>query len=189
MLSDHKPRDIALLDALDALPRVSIREQVWRTVRDGRDPLEGGKSRGRWGHDGMETLYTAQQEQGAVAEVFSFLSLQPVFPSKVHWATYEIQVNLQDVAVLPSLSALEPLGLDVSSYRSRDYSRTQEIGDAALFLGFSGLMVPSARWDCINLVIFTERAEPGQVTVVGAPNRVDWDQWREHLRAISRARS
>ena len=65
----------------------------------------------------------------------------------------------------------------------------REIADAALFLGFSGLVAPSARWVCPNLVVFTEKIEPGQLTLVGSPNRVDWEAWREQLRRNTRARS
>ena len=39
-------------------------------------------------------------------------------------------------------------------YESVNYHRTQEIGAAVAFLGCDGLMVPSARWDCENLVLF-----------------------------------
>lgn len=33
--------------------------------------------------------------------------------------------------------------------------QTQQIGTAVQFLGFDGLIVPSARWECKNLVLFT----------------------------------
>jgi hypothetical protein len=46
----------------------------------------------------METLYTSHEEHGSVAEIHSLLSLQPVFPSKLQWLTYEIQAELEDVA-------------------------------------------------------------------------------------------
>jgi hypothetical protein len=180
---------MALLDLLDALPRSTLRQRVWRTVREGRDPLEGRKSRGRWGHDEMETLYTSYVKQGSVAEIHALLSLQPVFPSKVQWSTYEVQAELENVASLPTLQKLAELGVDVEKYRSREYGRTREIADAALFLGFSGLVAPSARWVCPNLVVFTEKIEPGQLTLVGSPNRVDWEAWREQLRRNTRARS
>jgi RES domain-containing protein len=180
---------MALLDALDRLPRSAIRQCVWRTVREGRDPLEGSKSRGRWGHDGMETLYTSHEEHGSVAEIHSLLSLQPVFPSKLQWLTYEIQAELEDVASLPTLPELAELGVDKERYRLREYGRCQEIADAALFLGFSGLIVPSARWECTNLVVLTEKTEPGQLTLVGSPKSVDWSRWREQLRAATRTRS
>ncbi|HEY8670102.1 MAG TPA: RES family NAD+ phosphorylase [Terriglobales bacterium] len=188
MGDEHKPRDLDLLDALDRLPRSAIRQLVWRTVREGRDPLEGGRSHGRWGHEGMETLYTSCEEEGSVAERHALLSLQPVFPSKLQWATYQVQAELDGVALLPTLPELATLGVDVEKYHHRDYARTQEIADAALFLGFSGLVVPSARWDCINLVVFPERIEPGQLTLVGSPGPVDWPKWRERLRARTRTR-
>ncbi len=134
----------------------------------------------------METLYTSYEEQGSVAEIHALLSLQPVFPSKLEWSTYQVQVELENVASLPNLRQLAELGVDTDKYRSREYGRTQEIADAALFLGFSGMAVPSARWECSNLVVFTERIGPGQLTLVGSPNRVDWDEWREQLRSRTR---
>jgi len=70
---------------------------------------------------------------------------------------------------------MQRIGVDIDKYRSREYGRTQEIADAALFLGFSALVVPSARWECPNLVVFTEKIEPGQLTLVGSPNLVDWE--------------
>jgi RES domain-containing protein len=185
---EHKPRDIALLDALDRLPKTTMSARVWRTVKDGRDPLEGGRSRGRWGHDGMETLYTSHEEDGAVAEIHSMLSAQPVFPSKLRWFTHEFEVELDDVMSLPTLRQLAELGVDAARYQAREYSRTQEIADAAVFLGFKGLVVPSARWECTNLVVFTERTDPGQLIVIGKPRLVDWTTWRER-RAAARGRT
>jgi hypothetical protein len=51
---------------------------------------------------------------------------------------------------------LEHLDLDVKRYESISYHRTQEIGAALAFLGCDGLIVPCARWDCENLVLFME---------------------------------
>jgi hypothetical protein len=183
----HKPRDIALLDALDRLPRTMIQTRVWRTVKDGRDPLEGGHSRGRWGHDGMETLYTSHEEDGSIAEIYSLLAMQPVFPSKLRWLTHELDVELNEVLTLSTFPELAALGVDTARYQVREYDRTQELADAALFLGFKGLVVPSARWNCTNLVAFTEKTDPDQLTVVGAPKSVDWAAWRAH-RVASRGR-
>ncbi|MCG6204997.1 RES family NAD+ phosphorylase [Rhodopseudomonas sp. HC1] len=175
---EHKARDIALLDALDRLPRVAIRSRVWRTVRAERDPLEGGSSRGRWGHEQMETLYSSFEEDGSIAEIFSLLSSQPVFPSKLRWLAYELQAELEDVLSLSTLPELAALGVDTTRYTAREYRRTQEIADAALFLGFKGLVVPSARWDCSNLVTFTEKTDPDNLTLVSAPKAIDWTEWR-----------
>jgi hypothetical protein len=180
VIDAHKPRDMALLDALDKLPRLTIQQRVWRTVRDGRDPLEGSRSRGRW-------VYTSHLKDGSIAEIYALLSAQPVFPSKVQWLAYELQVELANVASLPTLPELAGLGVDVARYQHREYERTQEVADAALFLGFDGLITPSARWDCTNLVVFTESIDPGQTALGGPPDRVDWDKWREFMRTRPRA--
>jgi hypothetical protein len=68
----------------------------------------------------METLYTSHEEHGSVAEIHSLLSLQPVFPSKLQWLTYEIQAELEDVASLPTLPELAELGVDKERYRLRE---------------------------------------------------------------------
>jgi hypothetical protein len=135
----------------------------------------------------METLYTAFEADGSIAEIYSLLSLQPVFPSKVQWLTYEVQAELDGVCSLPALPELAALGVDIDRYRQREYGRTQEIADAALFLGFSGLIVPSARWDCANFVAFPERLGPEHLVLVGSPDAVDWDKWRAKVRGGSRS--
>ena len=52
--------------------------------------------------------------------------------------------------------SLEELGVDMERYSGRSYQRMQEIGAAVAFLECDGLLVPCARWDCENLVLFTE---------------------------------
>lgn len=48
------------------------------------------------------------------------------------------------------------LELDESRYTKRGYNRTQQIGAALNYLGFDGLIAPSARWDCDNLIVFED---------------------------------
>jgi hypothetical protein len=67
--------------------------------------------------------------------------------------------------------------LKVQRYQEILYTRTQEIGEAAFFLGFDGLQAPSARWNCANLVLFTERLGP-EALHVGESKSVDWNEWR-----------
>jgi len=134
----------------------------------------------------METWYASHDEDGSVAEIHSMLSAQPVFPSKVRWLTHELEVELDDVMSLPTLPQLASLGVDIARYQAREYARTQDIADAALFLGFKGLIVPSARWECTNLAAFTEHTDPGQLAVIGTPKLVDWTAWRERRAAVRR---
>jgi hypothetical protein len=78
---------------------------------------------------------------------------------------------------LADLSALAALGIKPENYGELTYARSQEIGDAAFFLGFDGILAPSARWPCQNLILFLDRLEPHDLTVV-ASEHVDWTAWR-----------
>ena len=73
--------------------------------------------------------------------------------------------------------------VDAARYAERNYARTQEIADAAHFLGFDGLIGPSARWPCLNLVLFTDRIPPGQIQIVEIPETpIGWEDWRKRIR-------
>jgi RES domain len=82
------------------------------------------------------------------------------------------------------LPTLARLGADTEHYAQRDYSRTQLIAEAAFFLGFDGLIAPSARWRCLNLVLFTERLAPDQIAIESSEAApIDWDAWSRGSRA------
>lgn len=108
------------------------------------------------------------------------LSRQPVFPSTVEFSLSEIEVTTRETVMLGDLSDLEPLGVEPGRYSSILYERTQEIGDAAAFLGFDGIIIPSARWDCLNLVIFCDSLTPHDL-VLRSSSTVGWEDWREKL--------
>lgn len=73
---------------------------------------------------------------------------------------------------------LEGLGMDWGRYAEADYSLSQEIGAAVSFLECDGLIVPSARWDCNNVIAFTDNEGPHtQLAVVGDAVEVDWIAW------------
>jgi hypothetical protein len=74
-----------------------------------------------------------------------------------------------------NLESLSPLGVDIARYHTFEYQATQAIAAAAYFLDFDSLIVPSARFPCGNLVIFTERATP---LVLRNSQAVDWERWR-----------
>ena len=160
-MAGRRARDLELLDVLDALPRVPFIGRVWRAVREGRDPLQGHPSAGRWDPGMFDVLYTSMEPDGAVAEIHFHLSRQPVFPSTlVSGAARDRRAHHEDAALRRSVR-LTPLGVDRSRYAEILYHRTQAIGDAADFFGFDGLIAPNARWPCQNLVIFTDRLRAG----------------------------
>ena len=182
----RKARDLDLLDAVDALDRIPFSGTAWRVARDGRDPTLGGRSESRWCNGEFDVLYTSLVRDGALAEIHALLSMQPVFPSKPVWRVHELRARTSRTLHLADMSALERLSIEPGSYRDRRYERTQSVADAAFFLDFDGLLVPSARWECQNLVLFTERLQPEDIEAVRQDGTaIDWADWRRAVRSAS----
>lgn len=185
-VAERHARDLTLLDALDALPRVPFEGDVWRIVRQERDPLQGYPAAARWDPGSFDVLYTSLQREGALEEIHFHLSRQPVFPSKVQSILHRIAVRTTRTLKLADLAALKPLGVAIDTFGDLNYQRSQEIGDAAQFLGFDGMLAPSARWPCQNLVLFTDALEPGDMKVA-ASEPVDWAAWRVERTRLRKA--
>ncbi len=169
----RRARDLTLLDQIDALPPSVFTGAVWRLVREGRNPLQGGPSMSRWCNGEFDVLYTSLEHDGAIAELHALLDLQAVFPSKIVFRVHQLKVSVQQALDLTDFSALSKLGVDISRYQDRNYSAMQSIGDAAYFLGFDVLLVPSARWPCANAVLFTDRIEPANLVSRGSGTESD----------------
>ena len=60
-----------------------------------------------------------------------------------------------------------------------DYTRSQALGAAAHFLEFDGLIVPSARWPCCNLILFLDRLDVNVALKVEETRDINWPAWRE----------
>lgn len=174
---ERRARDLALLDALDAHLGVSFEGDAWRIVRAERDVLQGFPSKARWDPGTFDVLYMSLAREGALEEVYFHLSRQPVFPSQLRSILHRVSVKTRRTLKLADLAAVEALGISRETYPSLDYARTQEIADAADFLGFDGILTPSARWSCQNLVLFMDKIGP-QDLVAHESEAVDWDAWR-----------
>lgn len=159
-------RDQRLLDALEATRQRPYRDTVWRSVRQGADPLACWRSGGRWDDGSFDVLYTSESREAAIAERrFHLYQGQPIPPSKVRYELFEIRISLEAVMVFDSLDALGALGLEIARYgqlsyveRVQEYPRSQEIAEACSFLGADGIVVPSAREPGTkNLIVFCEQ--------------------------------
>jgi hypothetical protein len=183
MALGRRVHDRAILDALEALHSESVDATVWRLIRKGRDPLRGAAANGRWSPSGeFEVLYTSFLREGALAEIGYRLSLEPVWPSLIEHEIHTIEIQTGRTLRLADLNQLATLGVDVSRYETFDYRATQAISAAAHFLEFDGLIVPSARYRCSNLVLFLDRLpQPGRLHLVKSEN-VDWNDWRHQNR-------
>jgi hypothetical protein len=90
---------------------------------------------------------------------------------------YELSIELDEVLELKTIADIERLGISTADFSSLQYKACQPVGDAAYFMGFKGMLVPSARGPFRNLVLFSERVPSGACEVVGE-QPIDWVQWR-----------
>ncbi|MCR9219382.1 MAG: RES family NAD+ phosphorylase [Alphaproteobacteria bacterium] len=186
MPSTPRVRDAKLLDALEALGGGPVKRTVWRVVRQGRDPCLCSQSGGRWDDGTFDVLYTAFDRDGAVAEMdFHRRKGQPIPPSKPAYALHALFVSFENAVTLPTLDSLAALGVDAARYgrlayqeRQAEYPRTQDIAEAAHFLGHDGLIAPNARFDCLNAVLFCDAVSPDAYWAEADHGPVDFAAWR-----------
>lgn len=149
-----------LLDRLGNYSSISFDGEVFRATRTGLDPLTPSTSGGRWSprevpgsSESVATLYTSLTREGALAELaFHYAQLTP-FPSKPV-LLHRLQVTSSRTLRLLRAD-LVTLGVIWEHYATLNYDMTQKVGAVVAFLGCDGLIAPSARWPCENLMIFT----------------------------------
>lgn len=165
-----------LLDQLSAYPTETFRGYVFRATRLRLDPLAASTSGGRWSRrDQAPVLYTSLESEGALAEISFHWSQFTPLPSKpvvVHC----IQVATERTLRLKRCDLAE-LGVDMDQLPSLDYAKCQTIGAAVGFLECDGLIVPSARWKCDNLVLFTDNHCLSSDLSVVDSTECAWQDW------------
>jgi len=178
MAAAYRGHDDRLLDALDDLERHAFEGTSWRVVRQGRSPFDGSRGSGRWNPSDLSVLYTALERDGAMAEIHFHISRsQSVFPSRIRHDICEISTKTEQTLILANMNELVALGVEETRYREILYDRTQEIASAAAFMGFDGLIAPSARYDCQNLILFLDSFNLENLDVT-AREPIDWAAWR-----------
>lgn len=129
--------------------------------------------------DGIAVLYTSLLREGALAEVCYRLGLLTPVPTKpialhtLHVAARRaIRITRHDFAAL---------GVDATRFGDLDYWRTQVVGDAIGFLEFDAILVPSARWDCENLVLLQDHLDMSDSPALIRSEEFSWIDWaKEH---------
>ena len=163
---ERRIRDQRLLDTLESAEQSPYQGIVWRSVKQGRDPLTCWRSGGRWDDGTLDVLYTSEDRDTAIAERrYHLYQGQPIPPSNASYELFELKVSLEAVVRFPDLEVLASTGLDPAHYgrmsylqRQTEHPRSQEIAEACAFLGADGLLVPSARrTPSKNLIVFCEQ--------------------------------
>jgi len=177
--------DPALADRLAAFATEAFSGEVFRATPAGADPTAPSLSGGRWARPqnndpGTSVLYTSLKRDGALAEVASFLADQRPIPGPRKLKVTRLAVTTAKTLRLVRAN-LTTLGVDMSRYGERDYPRTQEIGSTLAWLGLDGLIAPSARWNCDNLMIFTDNHALNEKLEAIDHELIEWRAWaQEH---------
>ena len=173
--------DPELIQMIQELPRRTFDGQVFRATGRNADPKAFSSSGGRWAppdgaEGGCSILYTSTERNGALAEVASYLSLLTPVPTK------PLVVHTLDVAPENALELaigdFEGFGIDRAKYLGRNYQRTQLIGAAINFLELDGLLAPSARWECGNLMIFESNYALDSKLEITSSETVTYEDWQ-----------
>jgi hypothetical protein len=184
MAAMRSARDNRLLDALENIQPEAFAGEVWRIVRDGRDPVQCSAAGGRWDDQTFDVLYTSSSADGAIAEMYFHLRRgQPVMPSQVHYRLFELSIKLSSCLRIVVMADLTTLGMQTAAFgqlsyveREQEYPRSQEIAEAAQFIGRDGIIVSSVRSQSPNIVVFCDPAGPEAVEVIKDYGLIDWDR-------------
>jgi hypothetical protein len=115
---------------------------------------------------------------------WSQLTPLPTKPAALHRIRLTTRKTLR--LVQADLSAL---GVNLAAFREVSYARTQEIGAAVAFLACDGLIVPSARWTCDNLIVFMENHDvASDLLEVVRTEHVDWLGWARSHQLVDESR-
>lgn len=168
--------DPDLLDKLDNFPKENFSGETFRATRKRLDPTLSSTNGGRWmPTGGASVLYTSLTREGALAEIafhWSQWQPRPSKPATLH--TLRVIAHRTLKLLRADLAAL---GLTEEDYTAINFRRTQEIGAAVEFLGCDGLIAPSARWPCDNLILFPDSMGFDGVLEAVSSKDVDWVEW------------
>ena len=160
-MTPRRPFDPSLLDVIEQRVR-DWGGAVYRQVFEGTDVLRANIRGARWNPPDEEALYCSLHRRTATAEIDHLIARQPV-PILRPRVTHKLSVRLRRVADLRSLAVLESCDIAPEALMGADLSAPQFVGGAVAWLNCAGLLIPSARDDGANLVVFVNNMESDDV--------------------------
>lgn len=148
-----------LLDRLQAVSGNPWQGRAFRHMFADYPPDAENTRGARWNPAEVAAIYTSLSRDGVIAEAEHQIALQPV-PPRVKRTIYEVDLTLANVLDLTAPATLNSLDLTTDDIAADDMTACQQIGGAAAWLEHDGILVPSARSEATNLVIYPAHREP-----------------------------
>jgi RES domain-containing protein len=149
----------SLENALASLQSSAWSGSVYRVMLNDYPPDRENTQGARWNPPDVAAIYTCFEPAVCIAEIEYSLARQPRPVKRDLGRTlYEIEVTLAAVVDLaPLLPQLDKIGIGTAHLFADDMKTSQEVGRLVTWFGFDGLIVPSARSEGKNLVIYPGR--------------------------------
>lgn len=151
--------DPTLLDQLEALEPRAWQGTVWRHMFAEYPPDRPNTTGARWNPPGVAAIYTSLDRSSAIAEGDHAVAMQPIRP-RAKRTVYEVHVQVHAMVDLTDRELLRAVGVDDDALTAIPSRACQAVGGAAAWLERDGLLIPSARADGANLVIFVDLQDP-----------------------------
>ena len=147
-----------LLDRLEDIGGEPLDVVVWRYMFNELDPARVNTRGARWNPPGVAAIYTSLERETALAEVRFAIASQPVWPSTSR-QLYKVQVTVAKAIDLSNRALLAEAGVGDDELVAVNQVVCRTVGGAVHWLGYDGLLVPSARASGTNLVIYADRLD------------------------------
>jgi RES domain-containing protein len=145
-----------LLDKLEEVGGAPLDVIVWRHMFNELDPARANTRGARWNPPGIAAIYTSAAREIALAEAEYAIASQPVRPSTSR-QVYRIRITVMKAIDLSDREVLAGVGIGNDELTAARQDACQTVGGAVHWLGFDGLLVPSARAAGTNLVLYADR--------------------------------
>ena len=152
--------DQDLLDALERLEAQSWEGEALRFVLGDTDPFQPNTRGARWNPPDTAALYTSLERTTVLAELDHVRYLQTPVLRRELFALHMIRTRVTKMLDLTDRALLGALGVGEAELSSDDQTECRRVGGAAAWLGHDGILVPSARADGMNLVVFVDTQHP-----------------------------
>jgi RES domain-containing protein len=163
-----------LLDALQQVPVNAFDGTIYRHMFAGISPFTENTRGARWNPPDTAAIYSSLTRETALAEAEWRISVEPIRP-RARRTLYTIALELAGLVGLTASEHLEAVGVTAVELASDDPSACQLVGGAVAWLGHDGLLVPSARYEGVNLVIYPGAHDPDARFEIVSEEEIDQD--------------